>query len=47
MVWRETKTSEMRAIQVDNHRCLLGTRRIDRIPNARAGVLCGVKKRDD
>ena len=34
--------SRIWAVQMDNLRCFLGIRRMDKIPNARIGQLCGV-----
>ena len=44
MLWNEKLRSRVRAVQMDNLRGLLGTRRIDRIPNAWIRELCGVRK---
>ena len=33
-----------KAVQVDNLRCLLGIRRMDKVPKARIRRLCGVTK---
>ena len=35
---------DLKAVQTDNLRGLLGIRRMDRVPNARISELCGVKK---
>ena len=35
---------ELRDVQMDNFKGLLGIRRMDRVPNARIRELCGVKK---
>ena len=43
MLWKEER-SRIRAVQMDNLRGLLGTRRMDRVPNARIRKLCGVTK---
>ena len=32
-IWREKKRSRIRAVQIDNLRCLLGIRRMDKFPN--------------
>ena len=42
MLWKEKETSRIRAAQMDNHRGLLGFRRMDRVPNGRVRELCGV-----
>ena len=36
--------SKVRAVQKDNHRGLLGIRRIDKVLNVRIRQLCGVMK---
>ena len=43
-LWKEKGRSRVRAVQMDNLRGLLGTRRMDMVPNARIKELCGVKK---
>ena len=40
----EKERSEVRAVQMDNLRGLLGIRRVDRVPNAWIRELCGVMK---
>ena len=47
MLWREKEKSRIKVVQIDNLRGLLNIRSIDRVPNARVRVLCGVKKRVD
>ena len=42
MIWRGNERSRTRAVQMDNLRGPLGIRRIDKVPNARIGQLCGV-----
>ena len=42
MLWKER--SRIRALQMDNIRGLLGTRRMDIVPNALMRELCGVTK---
>ena len=44
MLWKEYERSRVRAVQMDNLRGLLGIRRMDRVPKARIGELCRVKK---
>ena len=44
MIGRETERSRIWAVQVNNLRCLLGIRRIDKVPNERIRQLCGVTK---
>ena len=35
MLWKEKERSRIRAVQMDNHKGLLGIRKMDRVPNAR------------
>ena len=42
MIWNENERSRIRVVQMDNLRGLLAFRRIDEVPNARIGQLCGV-----
>ena len=44
VLWKEKERSRTRAVQIDNLRGLLGIRRMDRVPNARARELCEVTK---
>ena len=44
MLWKEKERSRVRAVQMDNLRGLLGVGRMDGVPNARMGELCGVRK---
>ena len=44
MLCKEKEIYRVRAVQMDNLRGLLGIRRMDRVPNERIRVLCGVKK---
>ena len=44
MIWREKKRSRIKSVQMDSLRGLLGTGRIDRVPNARIKELCRVTK---
>ena len=44
MLWKEEKRSRIKTVQMDNFRGLLGTRRMDRVPNAWIRQLCVVKK---
>ena len=44
MLGKGKERSEIRAIQMDNLRGLLGIRRMDRVPNARIRKYCGVTK---
>ena len=43
MIWKEEERSRIRAVQMDK-RNLLGTRRMDRVPNAQIRELCGMVK---
>ena len=43
MIWKKER-SRIRAVQMDNLRCLLGIRRMDKVTNARIRELCGVTK---
>ena len=40
MVWSEKERSRIRAVHIDNFRCLLVLRRLDKVPNARIRRLC-------
>ena len=40
----EKERSRIRTVQMDNHRGLLGIKRMDRVPNSRIRELCGAKK---
>ena len=42
---REKERSRVRAMEMDNLRGLLGTKRVDKVRNAWMKVLCGVIKR--
>ena len=44
MLWKEKDRSKIRAVNMDNLRGLLGSRRMDRVPNARIKELWGVKR---
>ena len=44
VVEREQKRSKIRVIKMDNFSCLSSIRRIDRIPNARAWIVFGIKR---
>ena len=44
IIWREKERFTIRAMQIDNLRGLLGSRRMDRVPNARIRELCTVVK---
>ena len=44
LLWKEKGISRIGAVQMGNLRGLLGTRRIDRVPNARIRELWEVKK---
>ena len=44
MLWREKERFRMKAVQMDNLRGLLGSRRMDRVPNARVREFCRVRK---
>ena len=37
MIWRQNERSRIRTVQMGNLRCLLGIRRMDKVPNARKG----------
>ena len=43
-VWKEKERSRISAVQMDNFRGLLGTRRMNKVPNARIRQLCRVTK---
>ena len=43
-LWKEKERSRIRAVMMDNLRGLLGTRRIDRVPDAWIRKLCRVMK---
>ena len=42
MVRKEKERSRVRSVQMDNLRCLLSIRRMDKVLNARIRQLCGV-----
>ena len=42
MIGREKERSRIRAVKMDNLRGLLGTRRMDKVPNAQIRQLCRV-----
>ena len=44
MIWREKERSRIRNVQIDKLISLLGTRRMDKVPNVRIRELCGVTK---
>ena len=44
MIWREKERSKISAVHTNKLRGLLGIRRMDEVPNARIGQLCGVTK---
>ena len=44
MLWKEKERSRIRALQMNNHNCLLDIRRMDRVSNARIRELYGVKR---
>ena len=44
MIRREKERSRIWAVCMDNLRCLLGFRRMDKVSNARIRQLCGVTK---
>ena len=44
MLCKEKERSRIRVVQMENLRGLLGIMGMDRVPNARLGELCGVKK---
>ena len=44
MFWKKEERIRIRAVQIDNLRGFLGTRRIYKLPNVRIRLLCGVKK---
>ena len=46
MIWREKERPRIRAVQMDNLRDLLGTRRMDKVTNARIRQLCRVTSVD-
>ena len=43
MIWKEER-SRIRDVQMENLRCVLGIRRMNKVPNARIRELCGVTK---
>ena len=43
-IWREKDRFRIKAFQMDNHRGLLGIRKMDRVPNVRIRELFGVAK---
>ena len=47
MAWREKKRSSIRAVEMINLGCLLGTRGIDSMLNVRIRELCGIKNTMD
>ena len=47
MIWKEKERFMIRAVQMNKIRVLLGTRRMDRVPNARIREFCGVAKEVD
>src|SRR5678816_3860301 len=44
MVWNKRYRSKVQCVQMDNHRGMLGVKRINKIRNERIRELCGVKK---
>ena len=44
MVWNKRYRSKVKWVQMDNHKGVLGVRRIDKMRNERIRKLCGVKK---
>ena len=44
ILWKEKERSTIRAVKMNNHGGLQGTRRIDRVQNARIRELCEMKK---
>ena len=44
MLWREKERSRKIAVQMDNLRSLLGSKRTDRVLNVQIRELCGVRK---
>ena len=42
ILWMDKERSRIRVVQIDNLRCLLGIKRMDRVPNTRIRELCGV-----
>ena len=47
MIWKEKERSKIRAVQMDNLRCLLDIMKINKVPNAWIRELCGVTKEVD
>ena len=47
MIWRVQERSNIKDVQMDNLRGLLGIRRMDRVPNAQIRYLCRVMKGKD
>ena len=44
MLWKEKERSRIRAVQMDNLKGLLGSRRMVTVPNSRIRELCGMTK---
>ena len=44
MLGKKKERSRVRAVHMDNHRGLLGTRRMDMVPNPRIKELCRLQK---
>ena len=44
VIWREKERTRISAVQMGNLRGLLGTRRMNKVPNARIRQLCGMMK---
>ena len=43
-IWKEKERSRIIAVQTDKLRCLLGIRRMDKVPNPPIRELCGLTK---
>ena len=44
IIWKEEERSRVTVVQMDKIRCLLGIRRMDKVPNAQIRELCGMAK---
>ena len=47
MLWKKKEIYWIRIVQMNNLKGLLGTRRMDKVPNKRIREFCGVTKRID
>ena len=44
MIWNEKEIPWIRGVRMDNLRCLMGIRRMDKVANVRIRELCGVTR---